>query len=118
MEGAFSMKKLLTLLALIAFTGSVMAANAITNFTTKVNNGLATLDRQEQALNKKIDDAQAKRTAQKEAAAKKKAEQQAAAEKAKKEAQAKIDAQKKSVEDTKKAAENEVSFWKRLFGAN
>ena len=56
------MKKLLTILALVAFVGTV---NAATSVTTKINNGLNTLDKKEQALNKKIDDAQAKREAQK-----------------------------------------------------
>ena len=57
------MKKLLTLLAIVAFTGSVFAANGLTNFSNKVNNGLNTLDKKEQALNNKIDKAQAERAA-------------------------------------------------------
>ena len=64
------MKKLLTLLALVSFTGSVFAANGFTNFTNKLNNGLNTLDKKEQALNQKIDKAQAERAAQREAAQK------------------------------------------------
>ena len=116
------MKKVLTILALVAFTGSAFAA---TNLTTKLNNGLNTINQKEQALNKKIDDAQAKREAQKAEAAKKQAAQKAAAEKAKADAQAKVNAQKKAVNDTKtnakntvtntkNAAKNEANYWKGL----
>lgn len=107
------MKKLLTVLALIAFMGTAYSATTV---TTKLNNGLNTLNQKEQALNKKIDNAQAQREAQKQAAAKKQAEQKAAAEKAKKDAQARVDAQKKAANETKKAVDNEVGFWKSLFG--
>ena len=99
------MKKLLTVLTLIALTGSVMAA---TSFTTKLNNSLNTLNQKEQALNNKIDKAQADRAA-------KKAEAQKKADAQKKAAQAQVDAQKKAVNDTKKAVENEKSFWRNLF---
>ena len=62
------MKKLLTVLTLIAFAGSAMAA---TSFTTKLNNSLKKLDQKEQALNSKIDKAQADRAAKKAEAQKK-----------------------------------------------
>jgi len=103
------MKKLLTLFALIAFTGSVFAATGWTNFSNKVNNGLTTLDKKEQALNNKIDKAQAERAAQKEAAQKKQEEQKKAIEAKKKEIQATNEANKKAVNE-------EVNFWKSLFG--
>ncbi len=102
------MKKLLTVLALIAFSGSVFAASGLSNFTSKVNSGLNTLNQKEQALNNKIDKAQADRAAKK-AEAQKKADAQKAA------AQAKVDAHKKNIDDTKKAVENEKNFWKSLF---
>jgi len=103
------MKKLLTVLALIAFSGSVFAASGLTKFTNSVNSGINTLNQKEQQLNNKIDKAQADR-----AAAKAEAQKKAEAKKA--EAQAKVDAQKKAANDTKKAVDNEVSFWKSLFG--
>ena len=101
------MKKLLTVLALIAFTGSVFAANGWTKFTNKVDNSLNTLNQKEQALNNKIDKAQADRAARKAEAEKKAAARQA-------EAQARYDAQKKAAAETKQAVDNEVSFWKSL----
>jgi regulator of protease activity HflC (stomatin/prohibitin superfamily) len=101
------MKKLLTVLALIAFTGSVFAANAFTKFTNSVNSGLNKATQAEQNLNNKIDQAQADR-------AKAKAEQEKKIAAKKAEAQAKADAQKKAYNDTKKAVDNEVSFWKSL----
>ena len=101
------MKKLLTVIALISFVGT---ASAGTSLMTKVNNGLNSLEKKEQALNNKIDKAQADRAA-KIAEAKKKAEAKKAA------AQAKIDAQKKAANDTKQAVDNEISFWKRLFSS-
>ena len=120
------MKKVLTVLALIAFTGtSAFAANAFTKFTSSVNNGLNTITKKEQQLNDNIDKAQAERAKQR-AEAQKKADAQAAALKKQQEAQKKAyeaekakikaqqDAQKKAYNDTKKAVNNEVSFWKSL----
>lgn len=101
------MKKLLTVLALIAFSGSVFAANGLTKFTNSVSNGINTINQKEQQLNKTIDNAQSARAKQK-AEAKKKAEAQTAELKKQKEAQ------EKAYKDTKKAVENEVSFWKSL----
>lgn len=101
------MKKLLTVLALIAFTGSVFAASGWTKFTNSVNSGLNKATQAEQNLNNKIDKAQADRAAAKAAQEKKVAEQKAAQEK-------KIAEQKKAYNDTKKAVDNEVSFWKSL----
>jgi len=120
------MKKLLTVLALVVFTSSsVFAANAFTKFTNSVSNGINTLNKKEQQLNSNIDKAQAERAKQK-AEAQKKADAQAAALKKQQEAQKKAyeaekakikaqsDAQKKAYNDTKKAVDNEVSFWKSL----
>ena len=101
------MKKLLTLFALIAFSGSVFAASGFSKFTNSINSGLNKAAQAEQNLNNKIDKAQAERAAKKA-----EAEKQAAARRA--EAQAKVDAHKKAVNDTKKAVDNEVSFWKSL----
>lgn len=102
------MKKVLTVLALIVFTGSsVFAANGFTKFTNSVNSGLNKAVQAEQNLNNKIDKAQADRAKAKAEQEKKVAAQKAAA-------QAKVDAQKKAVTDTKKAVDNEVSFWKSL----
>ena len=101
------MKKLLTVLALIAFSGSVFAANGLTKFTNSVSNGINTLNKKEQQLNTSIDNAQAKR-AQQKAEAQKKAEEQKAALKKQEEAQ------KKAYNDTKNAVNEEVSFWKSL----
>lgn len=101
------MKKLLTVLALIAFTGSVFAANGWTKFTNSVNSGLNKVTQTEQNINNSIDKAQADRAAAKAAQEKKVAEQKAAAQK-------KADEQKKAYNDTKKAVDNEVSFWKSL----
>ena len=112
------MKRVLTVLALIAFTGSVFAASGWTKFTNSVNNGINTINQKEQQLNNNIDKAQAERAKQK-AEAQKKADAQAAAQKKAYEAQkAKIkaqqDAQKKAYNNTKKNVEEEVSFWKSL----
>lgn len=117
------MKKVLTVLALIAFTGSVFAA---TSFTTKLNNGLNTLNKKEQALNNKIDKAQAQRAAQKAEAQKKADAEKKAIEAKKAAAQKQAEANKKAIEaqkaqakqakaDVKKAVNEEKSFWKSLF---
>lgn len=103
------MKKILTVLALVAFTSSVMAATGLSNFTSKVNNGLNTLNKKEQELNTKIDNVQAQRAAQKAAAQKKQEEQKKALEAKQKELQAQKEANEKAVKE-------EVSFWKSLFG--
>ena len=101
------MKKLLTVLTLVIFCSSAFAANGWTKFTNKVDNSINTMNRKEQQLNNKIDKAQAERAAKKAEAEKKAAQKKA-------ERQARIDAQKKAAEDTKKAVDNEVSFWKSL----
>ena len=101
------MKKLLTVLALVAFTGSVFAASGWTKFTNSVNSGLNKVTQTEQNINNSIDKAQADR-------AKAKAEQEKKVAAKKAEVKAKADAQKKAYNDTKKAVDNEVSFWKSL----
>ena len=103
------MKKLLTVLALIAFTGSVFAATGLSKVTNSISSGVAKVNKAEQNLNNKIDKAQADRAAKKAEAEKKAAAQKAAV-------QAKVDEQTKTAKDTKKAVDNEVSFWKSLFG--
>ena len=101
------MKKVLTVLALIAFTSSVYAASAWTKFTNSVDNGLNTITKKEQQLNDSIDKAQADR-------AKAKAEAKAKQDAQKAEAEKKVAAQKKAYTDTKKNIDEEVSFWKSL----
>ena len=106
------MKKLLTVFALISFTGSsVFAASGWTKFTNSVNRTLNRVEQKEQALNNKIDKAQADRAAKRAEAEKKAAARQA-------EAQARIDAQKKAYDETKTAVENERNFWRNLFRRN
>jgi Skp family chaperone for outer membrane proteins len=119
------MKKVLTVLALIAFSGSVFAASGWTKFTNSVNNGIKTINQKEQQLNNNIDKAQAERAKQK-AEAQKKADAQAAALKKQQEAQkkayeaekakakAQADAQKKAYNDTKKNINEEISICKSL----
>lgn len=103
------MKKILTVLALVAFTSSVFAATGLTNFTSKVSSGLNKLDQKEQELNTKVDNMQAQRAAQKAAAQKKQEEQKKAVEAKKKELEAQKNANKRAVKE-------EVGFWKSLFG--
>ena len=107
------MKKLLTILTLIVFASTVSAAT--TTFTTKVNNGLNKLDQKEQALNKKIDNAQAQRAKQKAEAEKKQEAQKKAIEAEKAKIKAQQEANKKAVNQTKQAAKDEANFWKNLF---
>lgn len=101
------MKKVLTVLALIAFTGSVFAASGWTKFTNSVNSGLNKVTQTEQNINNSIDKAQADR-------AKAKADAKAKQDAQKAEAEKKVAAQKKAYNDTKKNVEEEVSFWKSL----
>ena len=106
------MKKLLTILTLIAFASSVSAA---TTFATKVNNGLTKLDQKEQALNKQVDSMQAQRAKQKAEAQKKQEAQKKAIEAEKAKIKAQQEANKKAVDQTKQAAKEEANFWKNLF---
>ena len=117
------MKKLITILTLIAFAGTVSAA---TSFAAKVNNSLTTLDQKEQALNKKIDNAQAQRAKQKAEAQKKQEAQKKAVEAEKAKIKAQQEANKKAVNQaktdvkntanqTKQAAKQEANFWSNLF---
>ena len=48
------MKKVLTVLALIAFTGSVFAASGWTKFTNSVDSGLNKVTQTEKNINKKL----------------------------------------------------------------
>ena len=100
------MKKVLTVLALIAFSTSVMAATS--KIESFVNKAISPVTTAEKNLNTKVEN-------QKKADAARKAE----LEKKQKEQQKQIEAAKKDLEktksDTKKAVENEKSFWKNLF---
>ena len=101
------MKKLLTVLTLIVFCSSAYAADGWTKFTNSVDRSINTVNQKEQQLNNKIDKAQAERAARKAEAEKKAAQRKA-------EIQARKEAQKKAAEETKKAVDNEVSFWRSL----
>jgi len=102
------MKKILTILAVFAFTSSIVANAAESRIQNYVNSKIAPLTQKEQEINAKIE-AQKKADAAKRAEyEKKQAEQRAAAEKARKEAEARQQA-------TKNAVEKEVNFWKSLF---
>jgi len=103
------MKKLLTVLALVAFSSTVMAATSGTSrIETFVNKKIAPITQKEKDLNSKVE-AQQKAAQQKQAEAKK---QQEANKKALEE---KKQAVKNKQTETKKAVENEKNFWKNLF---
>ena len=121
------MKKVLTILALLTFTSSVFAANGWTKFTNKVNSGLNNISRKEQALNNKIDKAQAERAAQRAEAQRQQEARRKAIEAKEKELKAQEEANKRAIEAqkkewkatkeaNKKALNEEKKFWKSLFG--
>lgn len=102
------MKKILSILAVVAITTTLSASAA----ETKVGSFLDKLNQKEQELNQKIDASQKARAEQRAAAEKKQAElkkqqeaNQKALEQAKKDAQARQDARKKAVEAEK-------NYWK------
>lgn len=114
------MKKLLSLLAVIALSSSLIATAAESRLESFVNQKLSPLTQKEKELNAKIE-AQQKADAQRRAEMEKKqaqqraelekrqAEQKAALEKAKKDAEARNN-------ERKKAIEAEKNYWKGLMG--
>ena len=112
------MKKLLSLLAVIALSSSLIATAAESRLESFVNQKLSPLTQKEKELNAKIE-AQKKADAQRKAELEKKqaqqkaeiqkrqAEQKAALEKAKKDAEAKNN-------ERKKAIEAEKNYWNGL----
>ena len=129
------MKKLLTVLALIAFTSSAMAATSrIESFVNKTiapvtnaeKNFNSNVEAQQKAAEKRQAEIKKQQEANKKALEKKQAEikkqqeaQKKAVEAKKTETTSKINFYKKSAKDTKantkKAVENEKNFWKNLF---
>ena len=97
------MKKILSILAVVAITTTLSASAA----ETKVGSFLDKLNQKEQELNQKIDASQKARAEQRAAAEKKQAEQKAALEKAKKDAEARST-------ERQKAIEAEKNYWKGL----
>ena len=112
------MKKLLSLLAIVALSSSLIATAAESRLESFVNQKLSPLTQKEKEVNAKIE-AQRKADAQKRAEFEKKqaqqkaevqkrqAEQRAALEKAKKDAEARSVARQKAIEAEK-------SYWKGL----
>ncbi|MBE7711453.1 MAG: hypothetical protein E7Z92_04860 [Cyanobacteria bacterium SIG31] len=112
------MKKLLSLLAIVALSSSLIATAAESRLESFVNQKLSPLTQKEKEVNAKIE-AQRKADAQKRAefekkqaqqkaeAQKRQAEQRAALEKAKKDAEARSVARQKAIEAEK-------SYWKGL----
>ena len=98
------MKKLLTVLALIAFTGSVFAATAP---STRVSSFMDKVSAKENEVTSKIEANQKAREAKKQEFQKKQEANQKAVEQAKKDAQARQNARKQTVQ-------KEVDFWKNL----
>ena len=98
------MKKLFTLLALIAFAGSVAAATTPTN---KVNSFLDKVSAKENEVTSKIEANQKAREAKKQEFQKKQEANKKAAEQAKKDAQARQEARKQTVK-------KEIDYWKNL----
>lgn len=102
------MKKFFTLLAIVAFTTSLAANAAESKIQNYVDNLISPITKKEKQINSQAE-AQKKANAQKKAELKKKKEaQKAAAKKQQEQAKAKRD-------NTKKAVNDEVSFWKSLF---
>lgn len=102
------MKKFFTLLAIVAFTTSLAANAAESKIQNYVDNLISPITKKEKQINSQAE-AQKKANAQKKAELKKKQEaQKAAAKKQQEQAKAKRD-------NTKKAVNDEVSFWKSLF---
>ena len=114
------MKKMLSLLAVLAISSSLIASAAESRLESFVNKKLSPLTQKEKELNSKIE-AQQKADAQRRAEMEKKqaqqraelqkrqAEQKAALEKAKKDAEARN-------EQRQKAIEAEKNYWKGLLG--
>ena len=102
------MKKFLAIFAIVAITGSLAANAAEWKIQNYVDNLISPITKKEKQINSQAE-AQKKANAQKKAELKKKQEaQKAAAKKQREQAQAKRD-------NTKKAINDEVGFWKSLF---
>lgn len=102
------MKKILAIFAIVAITGSLAANAAESKIQNYVDNLISPITKKEKQINSQAE-AQKKANAQKKAELKKKQEaQKAAAKKQREQAQAKRD-------NTKKAINDEVGFWKSLF---
>ena len=105
------MKKLLTVLTLIAFAGASYAATTTgtSRIETYVNKKIAPITQKEKDLNAKAEANKKAAEAKKAEAQKKQAEQKAAVKQTK-------DNLKNTAKATKTSVDNEVSFWKKLFG--
>ncbi len=102
------MKKLLAIFTIFAIAGSLSANAAESKIQNYVDNLISPVTKKEKQINSQAE-AQKKANAQKKAELKKKQEaQKAAAKKQREQAQARRD-------NTKKAVNEEVSFWKSLF---
>ena len=102
------MKKILAIFAIVAITGSLAANAAESKIQSYVDNLISPITKKEKQINSQAE-AQKKANAQKKAELKKKQDaQKAAAKKQREQAQAKRD-------NTKKAINDEVGFWKSLF---
>lgn len=101
------MKKLLSVLAVIALSSAIAANAAESRLESFVNQKLSPLTQKEKEINAKIEAQQKADAARKAELEKKQAEQRAALEKAKKDAEARQEARKK-------AFEAEKNYWKGL----
>ena len=102
------MKKFLAIFAIVAITSSLAANATESKIQNYVDNLISPITKKEKQINSQAE-AQKKANAQKKAELKKKQEaQKAAAKKQREQAQAKRD-------NTKKAINDEVGFWKSLF---
>ncbi len=101
------MKKLLTLLAVVALTSSLVATAAESRLENFVNQKLSPITEKEKAFNKKVEAQQKANEAKQAEYKKQQAERQAALEKQRKEAQARRQA-------TKDAVQAEKDYWNSL----
>ena len=101
------MKKLLSVLAVIALSSAIAANAAESRLESFVNQKLSPLTQKEKEINAKIEAQQKADAARKAELEKKQAEQRVALEKAKKDAEARQEARKK-------AFEAEKNYWKGL----
>ena len=106
-KGFYKMKKLLTVLTLIALTSTLAATAAESRLQNYVDKKLAPITTKEKELNSKAEAQKKANEAKKAEYQKQQAARQAQAEKQKKEAQAKHEA-------TKNAIKSEVNYWKSL----
>ena len=101
------MKKLLTLLTVVALTSALVATAAESKLENYVNKKLSPITQKEKDFNAKVEAQQKANAAKQEEYKKQQAERQAALEKQKKEAQARRQA-------TKDAIQAEKDYWKSL----